>query len=55
MALEDAVLLAMELRDHGRVVRDAMLRLVFRFAVTDGSTAWMYDHRITWDEPLPMG
>ena len=37
----------------GRVVRDAMLRLVFRYAVTDRSTAWMYDHRVEWDRPLP--
>ncbi len=31
-----------------RPLRDAALRLVFRFAVTDRSTAWMYDHRIDW-------
>ena len=37
----------------GRVVRDAVLRLVFRYAVTDRSTAWMYDHRVEWDDPLP--
>lgn len=31
-----------------RPMRDAALRMVFRFAVTDRSTAWMYDHRIDW-------
>ncbi len=31
-----------------RPLSDAVLRLVFRFAVTDRSTAWMYDHRIDW-------
>lgn len=30
----------------GRVLRDAILRQVFRFAVTDKSMAWIYDHRI---------
>jgi 2-polyprenyl-6-methoxyphenol hydroxylase-like FAD-dependent oxidoreductase len=29
-----------------RPLRDAALRLVFRYAVTDRSTAWMYDHRV---------
>jgi 2-polyprenyl-6-methoxyphenol hydroxylase-like FAD-dependent oxidoreductase len=37
----------------GRVVRDAVLRLVFRYAVTDRSTAWMYDNRVDWVRPLP--
>ena len=36
----------------GRVVRDAMLRVVFRYLVTDRSTAWMYDHRVDWDRRL---
>ncbi len=31
-----------------RPLSDAALRFVFRFAVTDRSTAWMYDHRIEW-------
>ncbi|PVG84524.1 pyridine nucleotide-disulfide oxidoreductase [Nocardioides gansuensis] len=30
----------------GRVLRDAILRPVFRYAVTDKSMAWIYDHRI---------
>jgi FAD-dependent urate hydroxylase len=34
----------------GRVVRDLALPLVFRFLVTDRSTAWIYDHHIDWDE-----
>jgi 2-polyprenyl-6-methoxyphenol hydroxylase-like FAD-dependent oxidoreductase len=33
----------------GRVVRDLMLPLVFRFLVTDRSQAWIYDHHIDWD------
>lgn len=32
-----------------RPVRDVFLRMVFRFAVTERSTAWMYDHRISWN------
>jgi 2-polyprenyl-6-methoxyphenol hydroxylase-like FAD-dependent oxidoreductase len=35
----------------GRVLRDAILKPVFRFAVTDKSMAWIYDHRI--DEVAP--
>jgi 2-polyprenyl-6-methoxyphenol hydroxylase-like FAD-dependent oxidoreductase len=30
----------------GRVLRDAIMRPVFRFAVADRSMAWIYDHRI---------
>jgi 2-polyprenyl-6-methoxyphenol hydroxylase-like FAD-dependent oxidoreductase len=33
----------------GRRVQERVLPLVFRYAVTDKSTAWMYDHRIDWD------
>jgi FAD-dependent urate hydroxylase len=33
----------------GRVVRDLMLPLVFRFLVTGRSQAWIYDHHIDWD------
>jgi 2-polyprenyl-6-methoxyphenol hydroxylase-like FAD-dependent oxidoreductase len=36
----------------GSAVRDVVLRLVFRFAVTERSMAWMYDARIRWDRPL---
>jgi FAD-dependent urate hydroxylase len=36
----------------GRVVRDLMLPLVFRFLVTDKSQAWIYDHHIDWDAPV---
>jgi 2-polyprenyl-6-methoxyphenol hydroxylase-like FAD-dependent oxidoreductase len=36
----------------GRTVRDAMLRLVFRWVVTDASMAWLYDHRVDWATPL---
>ena len=38
----------------GRVVRDLMLPLVFRFLVTERSTAWMYDHHIDWDAPVQV-
>jgi 2-polyprenyl-6-methoxyphenol hydroxylase-like FAD-dependent oxidoreductase len=30
----------------GSAIRDAMLRLVFRFAVTEKSLSWMYDYRV---------
>lgn len=36
----------------GRVMLDLMLPFVFRFLVTERSTAWMYDHRVEWDRPL---
>jgi FAD-dependent urate hydroxylase len=39
----------------GRVLRDLMLPLVFRFLVTEKSMAWMYDHHINWDAPVTVG
>jgi 2-polyprenyl-6-methoxyphenol hydroxylase-like FAD-dependent oxidoreductase len=36
----------------GRTVRDAMMMLVFRFVVTDRSSAWVTGHRVRW-EPDP--
>jgi hypothetical protein len=30
----------------GRVVRDAMLRILFRWVITEKSLGWMYDYRI---------
>jgi 2-polyprenyl-6-methoxyphenol hydroxylase-like FAD-dependent oxidoreductase len=36
----------------GRIVRDAFLRLVFRFLVTERSMAWQFDHRVEWDRRL---
>jgi 2-polyprenyl-6-methoxyphenol hydroxylase-like FAD-dependent oxidoreductase len=30
----------------GRVVRDTMLRAMFRYLITDTSLAWMYDYRV---------
>ena len=36
----------------GRVLRDLALPLVFKFLVTDRSTAWMYDHHIEWAAPV---
>jgi FAD-dependent urate hydroxylase len=36
----------------GRVLRDLALPLVFRFLVTDRSTAWVYDHHIEWAAPV---
>jgi FAD-dependent urate hydroxylase len=35
----------------GRVVRDLLLPLAFRFLVTDRSLAWIYDHHLDWDAP----
>jgi 2-polyprenyl-6-methoxyphenol hydroxylase-like FAD-dependent oxidoreductase len=37
----------------GRVTRDLILRLVFRFFVTERSMAWQFDHRVEWDRRLP--
>jgi 2-polyprenyl-6-methoxyphenol hydroxylase-like FAD-dependent oxidoreductase len=37
----------------GRVVRDLLLPVVFRYVVTEQSVAWMYNHRVHWDEPVP--
>ncbi|MCC2308858.1 FAD-dependent monooxygenase [Cellulomonas chengniuliangii] len=34
----------------GRRLQDLLMPLVFRLLVTDRSTAWMYDHRIPWDD-----
>jgi 2-polyprenyl-6-methoxyphenol hydroxylase-like FAD-dependent oxidoreductase len=39
----------------GRVLRDLMLPLVFRFLVTDRSMAWIYDHHVDWDAPATLG
>ena len=36
----------------GRVVRDLALPLVFRFLVTERSTAWIYRHHIDWAAPV---
>jgi 2-polyprenyl-6-methoxyphenol hydroxylase-like FAD-dependent oxidoreductase len=33
----------------GRAVRDAMMRLVFRYLVTERSTAWVTGHRVRWE------
>jgi FAD-dependent urate hydroxylase len=38
----------------GRVVRDLLLPLVFRFLVTDRSMAWIYDHHLDWDTPATV-
>jgi len=39
----------------GRVIRDVLLRLVFRFFVSERSMAWLYDHRVEWDRRVPAG
>jgi 2-polyprenyl-6-methoxyphenol hydroxylase-like FAD-dependent oxidoreductase len=31
----------------GRLVRDVMLKAMFRFLVTEKSLAWMYDYRVS--------
>jgi 2-polyprenyl-6-methoxyphenol hydroxylase-like FAD-dependent oxidoreductase len=36
----------------GRHFQEAVLRLVFRFAVTDEKTAWINGHRIDWGAPV---
>jgi 2-polyprenyl-6-methoxyphenol hydroxylase-like FAD-dependent oxidoreductase len=36
----------------GRVMRDAFLRLAFRYLITDRSMAWQFDHRVEWEQRL---
>jgi 2-polyprenyl-6-methoxyphenol hydroxylase-like FAD-dependent oxidoreductase len=36
----------------GRLFRDAMLRMMFRYFVTEKSLAWMYDYRVDWERPV---
>jgi 2-polyprenyl-6-methoxyphenol hydroxylase-like FAD-dependent oxidoreductase len=33
----------------GRVLRDLLLPVVFRFVVTDRSQAWIHDHHLDWE------
>jgi 2-polyprenyl-6-methoxyphenol hydroxylase-like FAD-dependent oxidoreductase len=37
----------------GRIMRDLLLRLVFRFFVSERSMAWQFGHRVEWDRRLP--
>jgi 2-polyprenyl-6-methoxyphenol hydroxylase-like FAD-dependent oxidoreductase len=39
----------------GRVVRDIMLPVLFRFVVTEKSLRWMYDYRVALAEPASSG
>ena len=32
----------------GALVRDAFMRVAFRYLITETKLAWMYDHRIAW-------
>ena len=34
----------------GRPIQESVLRLVFRYLVTDRSTGWMNGHRLRWDD-----
>jgi 2-polyprenyl-6-methoxyphenol hydroxylase-like FAD-dependent oxidoreductase len=36
----------------GRRFQELMLRLVFRYMITDRSVAWMNDHRVRWEDPV---
>lgn len=36
----------------GRVLRDALLRVLFRFVITERSLAWQFGHRVEWQRPL---
>jgi 2-polyprenyl-6-methoxyphenol hydroxylase-like FAD-dependent oxidoreductase len=38
----------------GRVVRDLLLPLLFRYLVTEKSLAWIYDYHIDWNSPVTM-
>ena len=39
----------------GRIVRDQMLPLVFRYLVTEKSLTWMYEHHIDWESRIMPG
>ena len=39
----------------GRVVRDLLLPVVFRFLVTDRRRAWLFGHHLDWDSPVTAG
>ena len=40
----------------GRVIRDLMLPVLFRFVVTEKAMRWMYDYRVDWEnQPMPGG
>jgi 2-polyprenyl-6-methoxyphenol hydroxylase-like FAD-dependent oxidoreductase len=36
----------------GSLFRDVFMRFAFHYLITDRSLAWMYGHRIRWDEPV---
>jgi 2-polyprenyl-6-methoxyphenol hydroxylase-like FAD-dependent oxidoreductase len=36
----------------GRILRDLMLPLVFKFLVTEKSLAWIHAHHIDWHTPV---
>jgi 2-polyprenyl-6-methoxyphenol hydroxylase-like FAD-dependent oxidoreductase len=38
----------------GRRLQEVVLRLVFRYAVTEKNTAWMSGHRIDWEDHLSV-
>ena len=38
----------------GRLMRDVMLPLVFRYGVTEKSLAWLYDYRVDWYVPIEL-
>ena len=38
----------------GRLLRDLMLPIIFRFFVTEKSLAWMYDYRVDLDSPVQL-
>jgi len=37
----------------GRVVRDRMIPLLFRYVVTEKSMAWMFEHHVDWPSIEP--
>jgi 2-polyprenyl-6-methoxyphenol hydroxylase-like FAD-dependent oxidoreductase len=39
----------------GAFVRDLVLPVIMRRMASKNSLAWMYDYRISWDEPAPAG
>lgn len=39
----------------GRVMRDLLLRVVFRFFASERSMAWQFGHRVEWDRNVAVG
>jgi 2-polyprenyl-6-methoxyphenol hydroxylase-like FAD-dependent oxidoreductase len=38
----------------GRIIRDRMLPLLFRYVVTEKSKAWMFEHHVDWNRQAQL-